>query len=140
MSQSHQDKTTEQRHREQAKEYVRKACTELNTELQDITSEQRDSLSKVAEAYACAIIGNPFIMQTLIIAEMSNNPPQLLTPDSGAALPTMGNLQEALMSTVDLGYRLALQHKVLKNDTHKMSFNHCRFRVPVPAELEQPKN
>jgi len=139
MSQ-HQNKTEEQRLKEQAKEFVKKTCTDYNAMLKGIDTAGRHSLSHTAANYATAIISNPFIMQTLIMQEMTNNPPQLLTPDAPGAFPTMGNLQEALLATVDLGFRLALQHDVLKNDAHKMTYNHCRFRVPTPAELQQPTN
>jgi len=127
----------EQAIRNQQMEAVRKKAQEYNQQLKDTGEAHYFEISHNASEFCKGILANPAVMQMLIGDIMGS---KKVTTINQLPIPTMADIQEAMLSAVDLSFRVALQHDVLSRDVMHMNYNHCRFRVPSAAELIQPTN
>lgn len=124
--------------RDQQMEAVRKKAAEYNQLLKDSGEANIFEISHNASLFCQGILANPAVMQ-MLIGDVIGNKHTIAHPGS-LPIPTMGDIQEAMLSAVDLSFRVALQHDVLSKDVNWMNYNHCRFRVPAASELPQSSN
>lgn len=127
----------EQAIRNQQMEAVRKKAQEYNQKLKETGEAHYYEIAANAAEFCQGILANAAVMQMLIGDIMGS---KKITSISQLPIPTMADIQEAMLSAVDLSYRVALQHDVLSRDIEHMNYNHCRFRVPSAAELTPPPN